>query len=497
MIPFFLFIFVSVAKADEGRFDPPLGGVFLGMAGKFQSGRIVVKGVEPFSAAHGAGISPGDVITRLGDASHFSEFDHFIRMVQDLRRGVPVEVEITRGGHQLLLSLVPDPAILRDHYMLVSYLRRSRLLREREGFDRVLSEIESSVPLALRRASRTSQAYEIFNTALGRLGVSHAAVIPSWTYKHLFAGERDGKGGYTTGLLLDRPARTAGSLHFIAEIYDGSPAEQAGLRRGDVVVRVNGLPLAESPRLSLAGYEANRPCYTLKIERGETIRLEIRKSEGGQSRQVEVTASSPVSGLSASKASIRRFELEGRLIAYIHLWNFLSSRLPDLLDRVLEVGGNFAEGVVVDLRGRGGQLQVTNRIAETLQNCRRPLALLIDRDTRSAKEILAYKMKGIPHAALIGERTAGAVLPANLLPLGGGTMVMLPADRPKMRGWLAKAFRDRDEKLIWGELEGKGIEPDIWVDRPGLYSAGFDPILDRGIREVLERLQSIPRRRRL
>ncbi len=475
--------------AGEDRFDPPLEGACLGLSGQFRSGRFLVQAVERSSAAEKAGISPGDGILRLGGAAGFSGLDDFLRAAHALRRGESVEVEVLRGDRALTLSLVADPSILLDYYQLRSLLRSSRFFRSRAGIDGILEEIDASTPEALRAAARSSGAHDVLNRAVGRLGVSHSAIIPPWAYQNLFAGEGGG-GGHGTGMLVEKAEGEEGS-YFICEVMDGSPGAAAGAMGGDEVLGVNGVSPASSPRLCLAGYEASRPHYTIQVDPGETFRLELRRVRGGPRIVLEVTADRPVSGIGSSRASVRWLERDGRRIAYIHLWNLLSAELPPVLDRVIAPPGDFAEGLIVDLRGRGGQVAVTERVIRRLQAFRRPLALLIDRETRSAKEVLAFKMKASAGVAIVGERTAGAVLPANIQKLAGETRVMLPADRGGGRPL------DADERLIWGELEGKGVSPDIPVERAGRYGAGLDPILEAGIEEVAERLASVPRRRRL
>jgi C-terminal processing protease CtpA/Prc len=199
---------------------------------------------------------------------------------------------------------------------------------------------------------------------------------------------------------------------------------------------------------------------------------------------VELSAGLPVSGLRASIASWRVFEQDGRRLAYVHLWNLLSPELPRLVKDALGGGASYAEGLVIDLRGRGGQVGVMQSVLELLRSNRRPLVLLIDRETRSAKEILAFRMRG--RAVLVGERTAGAVLPGECRQLSGGAMVMLPVDS-----------RSLNRLTSGGALEGRGVDPDLPVTGAGPYSAGADPILEAGIRVVLEKLHDLPRRRRL
>jgi C-terminal processing protease CtpA/Prc len=481
-----IFLLARLPASDEDRFDPPLGGVFLGLSGRADGGAILVVNVERFSAAERAGLEPGDEILRLGDAVRFEGMTEFSRAVRGLRHGEPVEVEVLRKGARKTLSLLPDPDVLRDHFRLVAYLRDSDFLRRREGFDRLLAEIQSGNPLALRNASRSSEAYEILNGSLGRLGTSHAAVIPPWSYQNLFQNEKGDGQGFASGILLEPFSREGGGGFYACEVEDGSPAAEAGILRGDEILSVNGAAIAGSPRRVLAGFEASRPHYSLVLERGETVRIETRRAAGGAPSVFAVTADRPLSGLLASRASLRRIEGQGRKIAYLHLWNLLSGEMPGLVKDLVSDRVRYAEGLVVDFRGRGGSVNVLRRVVRELRSAGRPLAILIDRDTRSAKEIAAFQLKGQPGVVLVGEPTAGAVLPGSIFDLPGGARVMLPVGPASV------------QRLTGGKsLEGEGVAPDLPVGRPGPYSSGADPILEAGIRKVLELLGRVPRKERV
>ncbi len=484
--------------AEEDRFDPPLDGSFLG--GSFrdvlaedpdatrQGARlVVVRSVEPGSAADLAGLRCGDRVLRLGNDGPFADVAAFSRAVKSLRPREPAEIKVSRDGGSQLLTVVPDPAILQDHYEIVGYLRGSSFLKGRPDFEAALRGILDAVPPALRKARRSSEAYDVLNSAVGRLGTSHTALIPPWTYSNLFATDRAETGGFPTGLILDRiggPARGE-ALFFAGEVAEGAPAAGV-LLAGDEVLGINGVPIAASPRLTLAGFEAPRPRYTLQVDRGETIRLEIRRRRGAPVETVALTADRAVDCITVAQASRRIVVQDGRRILYVHLWNFLSLKLPDLLERFLKEKGEPAEGLVIDLRGRGGQVRVMSRLAAILKLEKRPLALLIDREARSAKEILAYQMKGSPGAVLVGERTAGAVLPASYQKLTGGAVLMLPLEPGGVN-----RFTDGEA------LEGRGVEPDVRVPRAGIYAAGADPIFDAGIRAVLDLLGTQEKRKRL
>ena len=98
-------------------------------------------------------------------------------------------------------------------------------------------------------------------------------------------------------------------------------------------------------------------------------------------------------------------------------------------------------------------------MVELLSNWGRPIVALTDRQSRSARDALAYEFKQRKLATVVGERTAGAVIPASFEPLGDETVLMFPSF----------TLGDYTKKL-----ELKGLEPDISVERAGPYSAGHD-----------------------
>ena len=122
---------------------------------------------------------------------------------------------------------------------------------------------------------------------------------------------------------------------------------------------------------------------------------------------------------------------------------------------------------------------VINMIARTLKNEKRPIALLIDREARSAKEMLAHRLQGTPHVTLIGETSAGAVLPANFFDLPGGAKLMIPNQRGDSE--ILPFMKNQ-------KLEGRGAVPDVNVLFYLPFKAGTDPILDEAIQVLTRQL---------
>jgi C-terminal processing protease CtpA/Prc len=168
-------------------------------------------------------------------------------------------------------------------------------------------------------------------------------------------------------------------------------------------------------------------------------------------------------------------EANGLKVAYIHFW-YMHQRGPDALLRRL-FAGDFrdADALVLDLRGRGGSAQMVGQVLRTLTGRRstwnRPVVALIDGRTRSAKELLALQLQSSGRGVLVGQTTAGALLPASFASVGGESVLMFPSFS---LGRYTQA------------IEGHGVAPDVEVAAAGPFSAGADPIREAGIRKAVE-----------
>lgn len=83
------------------------------------------------------------------------------------------------------------------------------------------------------------------------------------------------------GVQVDIRQVTDGAL--ISAVQPGSPADQAGLKEGDVVVRINDRPIESSDALVAA---------TRSFDFGETVHLQVRSVGSDETRTVDVTLSS-------------------------------------------------------------------------------------------------------------------------------------------------------------------------------------------------------------
>ena len=326
-----------------------------------------------------------------------------------------------------------------------------------------------------RATASLAEERAVIHAFLAEIPASHLALYSRSTYEHLLA-ELQGKAAPTLGLeLVER-----GGRYFVHDVLEGGPAAAAGVLRGDRVLAVDGVPTGGSARLDARSDDAalpDRPQHLLLAADGERVRLAIERRPG-EAQEFEVVAAR-YSALLATRASIRVLERSGRSIGYLRLRFMHMTGVPQLVQDALAKALAGCEAVVLDLRGRGGNAAAVTALARVLaqHQDRFRFVFLVDQQARSAKEALAHEIRRQGLGPLVGERTAGALLPATFQDVGQDSVLMFPSFT---LGALSR------------EIEGKGVEVDIEAPAPGPYSAGADPILAAGLAAALSAAQ--PRR---
>jgi carboxyl-terminal processing protease len=278
---------------------------------------------------------------------------------------------------------------------------------------------------------------------------------------------------------------------FIDLLLEGYPADRAGLKVGDEIVSVDGAPY--------------HPIRSFRGKGGRDAAVAVRRSAGGpiKSVDVDVVSIEPLKAFSdATLASTRIIEQDGRRIGYVHVWASVGD-VPQMVAQSLERLGlprspdhkkaptvPTVDGLIFDMRGKiGGVVGVATRYLELLDprgpdiawrgtsresptSVRGRTAVLIDHHTRSTGEVFVHSYKRERQGPLIGTTTAGAV--------SGGAALNMPAD---CLLHVAVAGLMVDGEVI----EGRGVAPDITIQRPLPYSGGADPVLDAALAELVKR----------
>jgi carboxyl-terminal processing protease len=276
-------------------------------------------------------------------------------------------------------------------------------------------------------------------------------------------------------------SKTIAGRTYIHNVWHGTPADKAGLFRGNEIISVDGLPFSA--------------IQAFRGKAGQTVKLEIQTGPEQSTRKtvdVAVATIEPQAQMLASmESSMRIIEFDGKKIAYVRIWSYAGRQFHDRLVEEVTAGSfQAADALIVDLRdGWGGAspkyLNLFNRdipqmrsIARNQQSIyldsqwRKPVALIVNEGTRSGKEIVAYGFQKHKIGPVIGSSTAGAVVAGTVIPISDESIL-----------YLAVAGIEVDGEI----LEGRGVAPDIEVSYDLPHAPDVDPQLDRAVKIVATR----------
>ena len=242
----------------------------------------------------------------------------------------------------------------------------------------------------------------------------------------------------------------------------GSPAFDAGLMPGDILVSVDGRPIE--------GLTLDETVTLIRGPKGTEVVLGV--SRAGISRPVEI----PIVRDTISVSSVHSQILPGGF-GYIRLSSFDAESGADLRSAIADLRGLDARGLVLDLRNNGGGL-VTAAVSvvsefveegevirwvdangdETVEHVTGegtaydlPLVVLVNGFSASASEVVSGALQDHERARIVGTRTFGKGAVNLLRDLESGAGLNITIAR-----WLTPDGRT---------IEGEGIGPDVRVGR--------------------------------
>lgn len=320
-------------------------------------------------------------------------------------------------------------------------------------------------PLA-QAAKTQTELIEITNRMLGELKASHLVLMSKDSYQEHMLPELGSEAKPQIGL---ETIEIDGGM-FVRSLFEGGPAEKAGIKRGDRIVKIDGVGAKKSGRLENEGCDPGLPwppLYYVRLEGTDPVELTV-ESEKGKQRVVTVKPE-PISGIIATENSVRVIKYHGLKFGYVHTWHFLVSQIFGTVSNAMSKEFSKCDGLLLDVRGRGGSPIVMNAILGLFRTGAwdKPVVLLVDDRSRSAKEIFTWFWMREHLGPAVGRTTEGAVLGSQFFPLSDGSCLLCPVVDGKVY--------TKGEKL-----EGKGVTPDHVVEYPLPYSNGFDEILEFG-----------------
>ena len=333
----------------------------------------------------------------------------------------------------------------------------------------------------------SGQAYDAIDAMLAPIGDPYTRLLRPADYDVMKASNE----GSLSGVGLQLGHRSDDGKIVVIAALEGSPAADAGLVSGTLVLAVNG-ETTES-----LGLEAT--AARLRGEAGTQVVLTLLSADDTQS---EVTLERRYVDLRPVRT--RRLRSDSHTLGYLRITQF-SDGVPNQVQEALrELSEKGIEGLVLDLRNNSGGLvsaglsvadaflsnqpivETRNRdgIADPIQAGQGeiysgPMVTLVNQGTASASEILAGALQDDGRSQLLGSRTFGKGLIQTLTNLSDGSGLAIT-----VAGYVTPSGRD---------IQGQGLEPDRLLDQPEPLNPGGEG--DRWLLDAERFMESLLDRR--
>ena len=237
------------------------------------------------------------------------------------------------------------------------------------------------------------------------------------------------------GVQVDKDAETGGLK--ITGVNSGTPADNAGLEAGDIILAVAGT--------DITGMTVGDARSFISSNLGESVKLKIRDKDGSESElsvNCELIYTSPVT-----------YRMLSGSIGYVQILNFDSGAADAAVKAIETLLGQGALGFVFDVRTNpGGLLSELTALLDYLLPSGNifisvdkagnqtptesdsvcldmPMAVLVNADTYSAAEFFAAALQDYNWAEIVGERTTGKSRSQQTIELSDGSAVHLSTAR--------------------------------------------------------------------
>ena len=294
----------------------------------------------------------------------------------------------------------------------------------------------------------------------------------------------------------------------INEPYEGMPAAEAGLKKGDIILSIDGESMAEKSTAYVSDH--------LRGEPGTTMVLKIQRPSTGKKMTVKVQRKA------IQMPYLPYYGMQKDGIGYINYNQYLENSAKDVRRAFIDLKKQGMKGLVLDLRNNGGgsvqeALQILNMFipkgrhllsmkgkvknanssynttVEPLDTVM-PIVVLVNEATASASEITSGTLQDYDRAVIMGTRTYGKGLvqiPNVSLPYNGklklttakyyipsGRCIQALRYKHTDNGYVAENVPDsltHEFRTAAGRIvrDGGGIKPDIEVKPDSLPNIAF------------------------
>lgn len=261
----------------------------------------------------------------------------------------------------------------------------------------------------------------------------------------------------------------------IERVFDHSPAQKAGIKKGDIITKIN--------ETSLKGKDANYLSNYIKYKSVDKIKIEAKRKN--KTKKFLVSKSD----IDYPVVYTEKYDKTG----YVYISAFSKTSSEQFKTSINELEEKGIKSLVIDLRNNtGGYLNEAYEIAEQFlargktvyqlkdkKNVKKyktnnpdkknyKVTILINNRSASASEVLALALKENYKAILVGEKSYGKGSVQQTKELDNGSMVKYTTAK-----WLSPSGKT---------IDGVGIVPDVNI----IYSPSKTEDIDNQLKKAIE-----------
>lgn len=292
--------------------------------------------------------------------------------------------------------------------------------------------------------------------------------------------------------------------HLVVMIYEGSPADKAGMKIGDEILKVDGVDV-----VSRKGVDMSR---LMKGQTGTTVKMQIKRY--GQNSPIELTVGRDI----VKTLNVPHSGMINDEVGYIQLNDFTATAAKEVKSAFSELKSQGMKKLIFDLRGNpGGLLNMSVEICniflpkdqlivetrgkvadwnkkfmsmENPMDTEIPIVVLVNSSSASASEIVSGTLQDYDRAVIIGQRSFGKGLVQTTRDLTYNTKMKIttakyyiPSGRciqaldyshrnpdgsvGRVPDSLKTAYKTKNGRTVY---DGGGVDPDIKTEVPQMAS---------------------------
>lgn len=281
-----------------------------------------------------------------------------------------------------------------------------------------------------------------------------------YTQKEYDAFKEETSGVYT-GIGIRMYLETEDNSIVIKEVFENSPAKQAGILANDKIIQVEGK--------NVSGNDYTLVTTLVTGTKEEDVSITVYRPSDQCTYDFKLTKSS----ITYPTVYFKMLDKETAYIKIVKFEELTHKQFKEALTKSEQQG---AKGIVLDLRNNpGGLLRIAKDIVDELipegiivsttdkngksveyyaddKYTKVPLVVLINGNSASASEVVAGALKDYDRAKLVGETSFGKGVVQTIIPLSDGSAIKLTTSQYFTPSGVC--------------IQGIGIDPDVKVSLP-------------------------------